>query len=104
MILKFGKYRGMPIEDVPTEYLEWMLDTNQRMIATIEQELDRRKLSEEAELSWIEKVIRSGYRELAKKHHPDVGGSEDEMRQVVAAVEYLREISTQPPTSTRKAS
>ncbi len=104
MILKFGKYRGMPIEEVPTEYLEWMLDTNQRMIATIEQELDRRKLSEEAELSWIEKVIRSGYRELAKKYHPDVGGSEDEMRQVVAAVEYLREISTQLPTSKMKAS
>ena len=25
MVIPFGKYRGQPLEDVPTDYLEWCL-------------------------------------------------------------------------------
>ena len=104
MIIKFGKYRGYDITEVPIEYLEWMLEANRRTISEIEEELERRKLAEMAKMSWLERVIATGYKELAKKHHPDVGGDAHEMQQINAAVELLREMITVHDETIRKAS
>jgi hypothetical protein len=46
-------------------------------------EIDRTKLPDNADEA--KKVVTSQYRKLAKQHHPDLGGSEDAMKQVVAA-------------------
>jgi curved DNA-binding protein CbpA len=36
-----------------------------------------------------ERSIRSAYRRLSKKHHPDVGGNEDDFKRIVHAYEVL---------------
>lgn len=97
MILNFGKHSGKHISQVPTEYLDWLLKSNQETVRAVEEELARRALAEEANLSWVEKVIVAGYREMAKRHHPDVGGSTSDMQEINAAVEKLREIARGEP-------
>jgi hypothetical protein len=92
MILKFGKYQDQDIRDVPREYLEWLLQSNKETVRAVEEELVRRELAEEASLSWIEKIALTGYRELAKRHHPDAGGQTRDMQEINAASDRLREM------------
>lgn len=33
--------------------------------------------------------IKKRYRDLAKRHHPDMGGNQQQMQRIVAAYEYL---------------
>ena len=35
------------------------------------------------------KQIKKRYRDLAKRHHPDLGGDQQQMQRIVAAYEYL---------------
>jgi len=91
VILKFGKYRGQDIQDVPLDYLEWLAGTAD-LIKAAREEIERRKAAEEASLPVVEKLIRAGYLSLAKTCHPDVGGTVDAMREVNAAAELLREL------------
>ena len=65
MVLTYGKHRGSDIRDVPREYLEWLLNSSQETVAAIEAELERRDLAEMADASWVEKIIRTGFRTLA---------------------------------------
>jgi Putative quorum-sensing-regulated virulence factor len=88
--MKYGKYAGHDIRDVPTEYLEWLLESQKSTGEQIEGELERRRLAEEANQSWLEKVIGAGYRSLAKQHHPDRGGDPEAMKELNAAVAKLR--------------
>ncbi|MFY9531246.1 MAG: J domain-containing protein [Candidatus Acidiferrales bacterium] len=91
--LRWGKYRGEDIRTIPAEYLEFILESAQETIRDCTAELERRALVEEASLSWAERIIQSGYRELARRHHPDIhGGDGEEMRAVNAAAEALREL------------
>lgn len=41
---------------------------------------------------WIEKIINAGYKTLALKCHPDLGGSTEDMQHINAAIKTLREI------------
>lgn len=93
MLLRFGKYKGQQITDVPTEYLEWLVQQNKNTLADIEEELERRVAAESANLPIIQQVIQAGYRALAKQHHPDVGGDPSKMKEVNNAVEYLRKLT-----------
>jgi hypothetical protein len=91
--LRFGKYKGSDISAVPTQYLEFLVSSAEETIAECEAELRRREAVEQAELPWIKRVVEVGYRELAKKCHPDVaGGDRDDMVELNAAVEKLREL------------
>lgn len=90
MILKFGKHRGESISEVPSEYLEWLLEQNKITIEGIEEELERRISAESAKLPIVQQIIQAGYRVLAKQHHPDHGGDIEKMKEVNSAVEYLR--------------
>lgn len=92
MILHFGKYSGCDIRDVPTDYLEWVIENTQKTVDACKEELERRYLIEEADQSWTERVITAGYRELSKRHHPDAGGDTADMQKLNAAVEFLREV------------
>lgn len=88
--LEFGKYRGWDIEEVPRDYLEWLLDRADKQAEMLRGELERRDMVEAATESMIEQVITQGYRALAKKHHPDYGGDTEQMKEVNAAVAALR--------------
>lgn len=93
MILQFGKHKGSDIRDVPLEYLEWLADSNRETLEAIEEEIERRERLEEANMPWIERLIQAGYRELAKRHHPDVGGDTNSMKEVNAAADKLRDMA-----------
>lgn len=90
--LRYGKFKGEDLRDVPSEYLEFLLDSAESTVVEVRQELDRRRLQEEASLSWIERIVESGYRSLARHHHPDAGGDGEDMKQLNAAVEVLRQV------------
>src|SRR4029077_1717180 len=88
--LQFGKYAGTPLADVPADYLAWLIDRNQRDMDIYEKELQRREAVEEAELPMVARLVREGYTSLAKKLHPDHGGTADEFRALQAAYEQLK--------------
>ncbi len=90
MKLTFGRHKDSDIRDVPREYLEWLLESNRNTAKGIEEELERRDHLEEADMSWMERIVTTGYKTLAKQNHPDIGGSADEMRRINSAAEELR--------------
>jgi putative quorum-sensing-regulated virulence factor len=86
----FGKHKGLPLSEVPEDYLEWYLRTTKEQITTIEEELQRRELADLATGTWKEKLIKAGYRTLMKQYHPDSGGTTSDAQQVNAAFEALK--------------
>lgn len=90
--LSFGKYNDCDIRTVPEPYLHWLVSSCDDTMKKAQDELVRRRTAEEASLSMIQQVIRSGYRELSKKFHPDVGGNERDMKKLNAAKEKLDEL------------
>lgn len=90
MIMKFGKYRGYDIRSVPADYLEWAIEHNRSTIKSYQEELDRRQSLEEASMGMIERIIKAGYRDLAKKFHPDNGGSTEQMQELNGSYERLK--------------
>ena len=91
-VFKFGKYSGQSIEDVPQDYLDWLLKTDQEQISMIEAELTRRKSLEEASMPLVERLIHAGYRVLSMKAHPDAGGTHAEFIALQAAYNHAKEL------------
>lgn len=89
--LQFGKWEGYDIRDVDREYLEWLKEHSERTINMVTEELERRDNDAEASMSWMERIIAAGYRELSKKHHPDRGGDPEEMKELNASHDLLKE-------------
>lgn len=90
--LRFGKHAGTPIADVPADYLEWLIGSSNDVIDQCKNELQRRKDVEEANQSFVEKLVNEGYRSMCKKTHPDAGGNAEDFRNVQAAYEQLKVI------------
>jgi hypothetical protein len=74
---KFGKYKDVPIEQVPTGYLEWMRDFQLSTVTMVFLELQRRK-REERKNEGME-----SYQTRDKTPHPPFyrGGPESESEQ-----------------------
>jgi Putative quorum-sensing-regulated virulence factor len=87
--LHFGKYEGWEIRDVPEDYLSWLMNSSQQTADMCKAELERRENEEEASMSWMERIIKTGYRELSKKHHPDFGGQVQDMQELNASYDAL---------------
>jgi hypothetical protein len=90
MKLKFGRYAGWDIEDIPDDYLAFMIDSKQMWL----DERQRRERIREAELPWVEKIIKAGYHALATTYHPDHGGRTGDFQALNAAMEQLKELLT----------
>lgn len=92
MRMRFGKFRGTRVEDLPDDYLEFLLSIAREPLRTaVEQELAARQEPTGPVLKMAGEVVTSGYRVLALKHHPDHnGGSGATMRLVNEAVGFLR--------------
>lgn len=101
MRIPFGKYRGRELSDVPENYLCWIIDNFEReswrQVAA--NELRRRALRASEPppsraLGVIDgitrELIEAGFKVLAKKFHPDCGGSKEKMQQLNATMERLR--------------
>ena len=89
---EYGKYQGVAVSEVPSDYLLFLRYHNKEYT----KEFDR-VLRERGELPFptvprIEEVIIAGQQSLAKKYHPDCGGTNQQMKEVEAAADALLEI------------
>jgi hypothetical protein len=92
MILQFGKYKGYDLQQVPIDYLSWLTAQQQKTFEEYQAEITRRQSLQDAKLSMAERMIQAGFRTLASQYHPDHGGSNEAMRQVIAANEKLKDL------------
>ena len=109
--MPFGRYRGMPLKDVPLGYLRWLLDEvdlREPLLTGVERECRRRSrprhdrrrtaaptppaaLSAELRATAVE-IVTTGFRALALRRHPDVGGSHENMLDLQEAREALERL------------
>lgn len=82
-------------EPVSPRVKAWMDDIKQRQAHQKERDkhVDANNAKNAKEFEALKEValeiVKAGYRELSKKHHPDVGGSTEEMRKLTAAKQRL---------------
>jgi Putative quorum-sensing-regulated virulence factor len=104
--MSFGKHKGLPLTEVPDQYLEWALrecgSLGQRMRRAIETELDRRFAESDAQVTIdipaaAQGLVTTWYRRMALKYHPDRGGSQEAMKVINAGVELFRELAGGKP-------
>lgn len=88
--LGFGKYGDYDISDVPEDYLEWLITSSKERIKQCESELARRDNAAMANMNWMQKIIKAGFNDLARKHHPDMGGTTQDMQELNASYDALK--------------
>jgi hypothetical protein len=111
--MPWGKYIGRPLSEIDSGYLCWVLEHAEQpaswLLNAIREELQRRfgQSSTErasAAASWrtpcpdpvlAANIVSTGFRELAKRHHPDVGGNTRTMQQLNATAEWLKSVVPQ---------
>jgi hypothetical protein len=120
MTMPFGKYKGMPFDQLPDHYIHWLVTefegTRPFLRQQLEEELERRKEADRAERQqrqyrkqpgyaahtnggppahlreWIDEIVRRGYKSTAFKAHPDQGGSDESMKQLNEAKQWLERL------------
>lgn len=104
--MPFGQYKGMPLSEVDSDYLEWVLTIARPALrAAVEAELHRRDALDAVDaaapdadtLRAAEQIVQLGFRQVAQRCHPDVGGTDTAMRHALQAREWLTAtLTTQP--------
>lgn len=102
--MPFGKHKGMPIENIPDDYLmyiidwmdsdasNWMSHTRKRLFDELDEEMLRRKkgtplpssssttglVCSSVARKLLPEFVKTGYRAMSLKLHPDKGGSAED--------------------------
>lgn len=109
--MPFGKHKGQPLAEVPTDYLRWLTgldDLREPLYSAAHAELDRREDDDTPIFTTTrscpapdlaEELVGAGLRSLARRHHPDAGGTDDDMQQINAVTEWLRSLIPGRPPS-----
>ena len=109
MIIRFGKFKGMAVVELPTDYLLWLNDQEwmgsrwgEDFAAAVREELERRARRSspppppspngDVDRTMALEIIEAGYRSLAKKFHPDLGGRHDQMVSLNRTMDKLRKL------------
>lgn len=107
MQMPFGKYKGWSLEDVPDDYLVWVLDyatsAGPTLKAAIRQRLGLDPQPQPAPgasyasdsglpTDRVRQSVQSWYRRMAMKYHPDRGGSDAQMQAIGEAYQELLRI------------
>jgi len=108
--MPFGRYRGVPLEEVPLSYLRWLLRElalREPLLTYVERECRRRNgrrhrhraASPTTSLAFppalratAAEIVTTGFRVLALKRHPDHGGRHEEMLDLQRAREALERL------------
>lgn len=113
MILKFGKFKGQDVYDIPLSYLKWLIE-NVPLFPSLRYEVIQRLNDESIEYEPLEpkvdystgttarrphsttpmqqEIIKAGFRECVKRYHPDMGGTNEEMRLLNEANDALKSL------------
>ncbi len=106
MRMPFGKFKGLGLENCPLEYLFWLSDNielREPLCSAVHRQIGARGTSrpplalpskrisvspEDAVL--VRHIVDAGYRTIASRIHPDVGGSSADMQRLNTIVSSLR--------------
>jgi hypothetical protein len=114
MRIHFGKFVGEEVRQIPSSYLSWVLNNIERLdpdlrsviIAELKTRRERARQQQQKEgfdkddepivvpgqLANLPALIRTWYREMTLKFHPDRGGSHQAMVAISEAHERLKEL------------
>jgi hypothetical protein len=109
--MPFGKHRGEDLDDVPDDYLCWVLDNCTNITPTLRRAIEERLGLAQPKPSangaarapppeWVppppgidrdalDRAVKAWFRRLAMKHHPDRGGSHEAMKALNEAHQQL---------------
>lgn len=100
MKMPFGKHKGIEVHKLPNTYLQWLyynVSINGTLLTEVCYALgiepdyvSNTKTHTDNEM--VMSIIKSGFRELSKKLHPDVGGTDEQMKKLNSAHEYLKRL------------
>lgn len=104
--MPFGRYRGLHLAELPESYLAWLLalhDLREPLRSAVHAEQQRRRgagrpgpmLRPCPDPALAVSVIGAGLRTLAKKTHPEVGGSHEAFIRVRKVGDWLHELVEQ---------
>lgn len=86
--MPFGKFRGYQVEDIEPQYLFWLFENvplREPLKTIVFNTLETRSLVPVAN-----DKIKTAYRELAMKYHPDRGGKKETMQAVNESYKRIR--------------
>jgi len=101
MMMPFGEYEGRALSSLPDVYLVWLTSRELRgdLRSGVEQEILRRFRTPPLDARTVRStpaadvalaLIDAGLRSLARRCHPDLGGTHEAMLRVTQAAEWLR--------------
>lgn len=99
MRMPFGKFKGMTLDELPDDYLDWLLtrDLSEILTEALLRESDRRAgsapiaiLIQPCDLELMRLLVDLGYRAAARSLHPDSGGDGEAMIRLNGLAESLR--------------
>ena len=95
MIMPFGRHRGKPLEEIPADYLEWILDNCTNLTPRLRSAIGRTLGNAESPSTGvaIPTLANAWYRKLSLEFHPDRGGSHDAMKAVNRGRELLLQMA-----------
>jgi hypothetical protein len=96
--MPFGRHRGRPLTDLPLDYLSWLVGiAREPLCSAVHAEIERRErgaLDGPAVPVGLRnaavQIVSHGYRECARRAHPDAGGDTESMQAFNAARDALR--------------
>jgi len=89
MMMKFGKYRGNEISEIPDSYLQWLsanVELREPLASYVWEELQERGLEVDQRPTTgglDHDRVKSAYRELSLQFHPDRPGGTKEAMQAI---------------------
>jgi hypothetical protein len=99
--MTFGRHKGQPLSEIPSDYLVWILEhannAKPYLRKAIEREMARREHDDNgkqhtASGNLTNGIIRTWFRELCLKFHPDRGGHVEAMKAINHAHDRLKDL------------
>lgn len=100
LVMPFGKYKGMHVDEIPVEYLHWLwnnvslFDPLKSVVHYLLFGFDMPTVNTVNDIPETDEISRI-YKQLAMKWHPDRGGTKEAMQAINEFREMLKDIKTE---------